>query len=148
MRGRYKYNVEKRKKIEEMYFIQKMSLTNIAQKLDISVSYVSRILKRNENYYNEQIRRKEENQLNIKAQQKELIYKQRKEMAIQKVIENQIMKKLHEQASIELSKRRTLSDEVLRNWCSLYKYNKEKECYQFDLNKSSKPNDFPMYIRC
>lgn len=40
-----KYSVEKRKKIEEMYFIQKMSLTNIAEKLNVSVSYVLRLLR-------------------------------------------------------------------------------------------------------
>ena len=42
-----KYSVEKREKIEEMYFIQKMSLTNIAKELKVSVSYVSRLLRDN-----------------------------------------------------------------------------------------------------
>ena len=125
-----KYSVEKREKIEEMYFIQKMSLTNIAKKLNVSVSYVSRLLRQNEKYHNEQEIRKQENQLKRKKKQKELIYNQRKEKARQRLLENQAMKKSHEQATKEMSKGRTLGNETLRKWCSLYNYNKEKKRYE------------------
>ena len=80
-----KYSVEKREKIEEMYFIQKMSLTNIAEKLNVSVSYVSRLLRQNKKYHEEQEIRKQENQLKRKKKQKELIYSQRKEKARQRL---------------------------------------------------------------
>ena len=129
-----KYSVEKREKIEEMYFIQKMSLTNIAKKLNVSVSYVSRLLRQNEKYHNEQEIRKQENQLKRKKQQKELIYSQRKEKARQRLLENQAMKKSHEQATKEMSQGRTLGNETLRRWCSLYNYNKDKNCYEFNTN--------------
>lgn len=62
--------MEKREKIEKMYFIQKMSLTNIAKELKVSVSYVSRLLRDNEKYHDEQEIRKQENQLKRKKQQK------------------------------------------------------------------------------
>lgn len=142
-----KYSVEKREKIEEMYFIQKMSLTNIAEKLNVSVSYVSRLLRQNEKYHNEQEIRKQENQLKRKKQQKELIYSQRKEKARQRLLENQAMKKSHEQATKEMSKGRTLGNETLRRWCSLYNYNKDKKCYEFNTNEALKPRDFPLYIK-
>ncbi len=142
-----KYSVEKREKIEKMYFIQKMSLTNIAKELKVSVSYVSRLLRDNEKYHDEQEIRKQKNQLKRKKQQKELIYSQRKEKARQRVVENQKMKRSHEQATKEMSKGRTLGNETLRKWCSLYNYNKDKKCYEFNTNEALKPRDFPLYIK-
>lgn len=139
--------MEKREKIEEMYFMQKMSLTNIAKELNLSVSYVSRLLRQNEKYHDEQEARKKENQIKRREQQKELIYSQRKEKARQRLLENQAMKKSHEQATREMSKGRTMGNETLRRWCSLYNYNKEKNCYQFDTTKALKPRDFPLYIK-
>ena len=93
--------MEKREKIEEMYFLQKMSLTNIAEKLNVSVSYVSRLLRQNEKYHNEQEIRKQENQLKRKKKQKELIYSQRKEKARQRLLENQAMNKLQKKCQKE-----------------------------------------------
>ena len=59
--------MEKREKIEEMYFMQKMSLTNIAKELNLSVSYVSRLLRQNEKYHDEQeARKKDKDYLKIK----------------------------------------------------------------------------------
>lgn len=139
--------MEKREKIEEMYFIQKMSLTNIAEELNVSVSYVSRLLRQNEKYHDEQEIRKQENQQKRKRKQKELIYNQRREKARQRLLENQTMKRLHEQDIREMSKRRTLGNEALRRWCSLYNYNKDKKCYEFNTNEALKPRDFPLYIK-
>lgn len=139
--------MEKRAKIEDMYFIQKMSLTEIAQHLNISVSYVSRILKNNDRYVLEKEDRKKQNFIKRRKIQKELIYKQKKEKARQRVIENQVLKQMHEQATREMSKGRKLGDEVLRKWCSLYQYDKEKGCYKFDTTKATKPIDFPLYIK-
>jgi len=139
--------VKKREKIEEMYFIQKMSLTNIAKELNVSVSYVSRLLRQNEKYHDEQEIRKKQNQLKRKEQQKKLIYNQRKEKSRQRLLENQAMKRLHEQATREMSKGRTLGNETLRRWCSLYNYNKDKKCYEFNTNEVLKPRDFPLYIK-
>lgn len=139
--------MEKREKIEEMYFIQKMSLTKISKELEISVSYICRILKQNENYQNEQNKRKAENKLKRREQQKELIYNQRKQQSIQRNIENQVMKRLHEQATREMSKGKVIGKDALRKWCSLYNYNKDKNCYEFDSSKALKPRDFPLCIK-
>jgi len=139
--------VDKNKKIEEMYFVQKMSLTNISEELGISISYISRILRNNTNYKEEQERRKKENHTKRRILQKELIHKRRREIATQKTMENQIMRLLHEQDTKELSKGRTLDNDTLRKWCSLYKYNKDKKRYEFDNEIVLKPSDYPSYIK-
>lgn len=139
--------MEKKKKIEELYFNQKMSLTEIAEQIGLSISYISRILRQNPNYSVEQERRKNENKMLRREKQKELIYKLRKNRTAQNIIENQKIKRQHEQASIEMSKRKTLGNEALRKWCSLYKYDKEKQKYKFDDSKTLKPRDFPLYIK-
>lgn len=141
------YSVKKKEKIEEMYFVQKMSLTNISKELGISISYISRILRNNTNYKEEQERRKKENHTKRRILQKELIHKRRREIATQKAMENQIIKLLHEQATKELSRGRTLGNDTLRKWCSLYKYNNDKKRYEFDSKKTLKPRDFPLYIK-
>lgn len=138
--------MEKREKIEEMYFTQKMSLTQIAQEMQLSISYVSRILRENKSYRDEQERRKQENQVKRRQMQKDLIYKSRKEKAVQRIMENQVLKRMHEQAVKELSKGRTLGNNALRKWTTVYKYNREKHCYEFDANIAKRPCDFPRYI--
>ena len=134
------------KKIEELYFNQKMSLTEIANQLGVSVSYVSKILRKNPNYNIEQERRKEKNKISRREKQKELIYNLRRNKAKENIIENQALKRKHEQDVRELSKRRTIGNDALRKWCSLYEYDKEKQKYKFDESKVLKPNDYPMYI--
>lgn len=137
----------KLEQIEEMFFDQKMTLTKIAQELDLSISYISRILKKNPNYYMENEKRKEENKEKWKIKRKELMRETRKENSIQKIAENQIVKNMHEQAARELSKRNVLGNHALLKWCSLYKYNNDKKCYEFDATNMLKPNDFPLYIK-
>lgn len=139
--------MEKNEKIEKLYFEQKMSLTEIASQLGVSVSYVSKVLRKNPNYKIEQKRRKEENKISRREKQKELIYKSRRNKAKENIIENQALKRKHEQDVRELSKRRTLGNDALRKWCSLYKYDKEKQKYKFDDSKILKPNNFPLYIK-
>jgi len=136
--------VEKKKKIEEMYFIQKKNLTEIAQELQTSISYISKILRANDKYKEEKENRKKETHVKRRKQQKDLIYNKRKEKIDTSY---QIMKQEHEKAIVELSKRSKLGDNALRKWCSLYKFNKERNQYEFDTSKVIKPIDFPMYIK-
>lgn len=136
--------MEKKKKIEEMYFIQKKNLTEIAQELQLSVSYISRILRANEKYKNEKEQRKSINEIKRRKQQKTLIYNGRKRKIN---IDYQVIKKMHEEAVKELSKRAKLNDDALRKWCSLYKYNQVKNQYEFDTSNVLKPIDFPRYIK-
>lgn len=139
--------MEKKKKIEDLYFKEKMSLTEIANQLNVSISYISRILRENIHYKTEQERRKAQNKATRREKQKELIYKLRKNKLNQNLMENQQVKEQHKQATKELSKRKTIGNEALRKWCSLYKYDKKKKRYVFDTKKALKPNDYPMYIK-
>lgn len=131
--------------INALYFEQRKSLTEIADMINTSVSYISKVLRKNEKYKMEKEKRKKENLIRRKETQKDLIYKQRKKKTDMDYIN---LKSKHEQASIELSKRTVLSKDALRKWCSsAYKYNKEKKRYEFDNKNLVKPADFPLYIR-
>ena len=139
--------MEKKKAIEEMYFEHKKSLTEIAEVLDVSVSYVTKILKQNEFYIIEKEKRKQENFKNRRAKQKETIYKQRR----QRVSTNSdylILRNMHDQASRELSQKGSLGSRALRKWnTSAYNYNSKKKRYEFDAGSALKPADFPKYIK-
>jgi len=131
--------------INELYFDQKKTLTEIAEVIQTSISYISKILRKNERYTIEKEKRKKENLIKRRNTQKEMIYKKR---------ENNIdiayigMQREHEQATRELSKRSTIGNNALRKYCSsAYLYNKKKKCYVFDTATLLKPADFPLYIK-
>ena len=108
-----KRNVE----ICELYFQSKMSFSEISRKFDICVSQVSRIVRKNENYINEKNKRIQETK--------------------DKNDEKAILDYLHNQASAELSGRRTISNRAFKNWnSSIYEFhNRTKE---FRLKKEFK----------
>lgn len=137
----------KKEIIEEMFFDKGMTLTKISEEVNLSVSYISRILKENEQYASENERRKKETKEKWKVKRRELMRLDRKENAMRRIIENQVMKNMHENAAREMSKRKVLGNDMLLKWCSMYKYNKKKKCYEFDTERALKPNDFPLYIK-
>ena len=130
-----------------MFFDKGMTLTKISEEVNLSISYISRILKENKEYAIENERRKKENKEKWKIKRRELMRIDRKELATQRIIENQVMKNMHEKAAREMSKRKVIGNDTLLKWCSIYKYNKEKKCYEFDAERALKPNDFPLYIK-
>ncbi len=137
--------MEKIAMINNLYFEQKKSLTEISEIINTSISYISRILKKNENYNEEKEKRKKDNLTQRRIIQKKLIYEGRKNKLDNDYID---LKSQHEQASRELSKRSVLGKDTLRKWCSsAYSYNKSKKCYEFDTKTLNKPADFPLYIK-
>ena len=125
--------MEKVAMINELYFEEKKTLTEIAEVINTSVSYISKILRKNENL------------LKRRKIQKDLIYGKRKSNIDIEYIK---LKTQHEQASMELSKRSILGKDTLRKWCSsAYVYNKNKKRYEFDTKNLNKPSDFPSYIK-
>ncbi len=142
MKGRIK--LKKSIIINDLYFEQKKTLTEIAKILNTSISYISKILRKNDKYQVIKKQRKEENLVKRRSVQKELIYNERRNKID---IEYTNMKNKHIQASKELSKHTTISNQALRKWASSsYNYNKEKKRYEFDIANLVKPADFPMYI--
>ena len=137
--------MEKVAMINELYFEEKKTLTEIAEVINTSVSYISKILRKNEKYNEEKEKRKNENLLKRRKIQKDLIYGKRKSNID---IEDIKLKTQHEQASMELSKRSLLGKDTLRKWCSsAYVYNKNKKRYEFDTKNLNKPSDFPLYVK-
>ena len=137
--------MEKVAMINELYFEEKKTLTEIAKVINTSVSYISKILRKNEKYNEEKEKRKNENILKRRKVQKDLIYGKRKSNIDIEYIK---LKTQHEQASMELSKRSILGKDTLRKWCSsAYVYNKNKKRYEFDTKNLNKPSDFPSYIK-
>lgn len=137
--------MEKVAMINELYFEEKKTLTEIAKVINTSVSYISKILRKNEKYNEEKEKRKNENLLKRRKIQKDLIYGKRKSNIDIEYIK---LKTQHEQASMELSKRSILGKDTLRKWCSsAYVYNKNKKRYEFDTKNLNKPSDFPSYIK-
>ena len=137
--------MEKVAMINELYFEEKKTLTEIAEVLNTSVSYISKIFRKNEQYNEEKEKRKNENLLKRRKVQKDLIYGKRKSNIDIEYIK---LKTQHEQASMELSKRSILGKDTLRKWCSsAYVYNKNKKRYEFDTKNLNKPSDFPSYIK-
>ena len=130
--------------INELYFKQEKTLSEIAQSINTSISYISKVLRNNEKYKVEKERRKQENLQQRRKKQKTIIYANRKNKTD---IEYTNMKKEHEQASKELSKHSILGKDTLRKWCSsAYNYNEKKKRYEFDTSTLLKPADFPMHI--
>lgn len=137
--------MEKVAMINELYFEEKKTLTETAEVINTSVSYISKILRKNEKYNEEKEKRKNENLLKRRKVQKDLIYSKRKSNIDIEYIK---LKTQHEQASMELSKRSILGKDTLRKWCSsAYVYNKSKKRYEFDTKNLNKPSDFPSYIK-
>lgn len=137
--------MEKVAMINELYFEEKKTLTEIAKVINTSVSYIAKILRKNEKYNEEKEKRKNENLLKRRKVQKDLIYGKRKSNIDIEYIK---LKTQHEQASMELSKRSILGKDTLRKWCSsAYVYNKNKKRYEFDTKNLNKPSDFPSYIK-
>lgn len=132
--------------IEILYFEEKKNLTEISKILNVTVGYISKILKQNKDYMIEKERRKQENLTKRRNIQKDMIYSKRKQKGIDLgYIE---LQNAHEQAAKELSKSSRIGTEALRKWCSsAYKYNPLKKRYEFDAGSSAKSVDLPQYIK-
>lgn len=113
-------------RIINMYFNEKMKQKEIADKLHISKYKVSRIVSKNNMYLEEKERRKIENQEKHKNKKIEAIYLKRKKAQI----ENEILRKQHIQASLELSSSSTISNRAFKKWnSSIYRYNPKTKSY-------------------
>lgn len=130
--------------ILKMYFKEKMKQIDIAKKLNISKYKVSRVISKNAESSKEKENRKIENKKKNIEFTKNYIKQKRSES---KDNDYAIMKNMHDQASMELSAPRKLSNMAYRNWNkSAYKYNQEKSRFEFrkGLGRSY---DVPKYIK-
>lgn len=135
----------KKEEITILYFQEGKSLTEISELIGVSVSYISKILRKDSRYADEKENRKSNNLTQRRKKQKKLIYANRKSRID---LEYAVLLKQHKEDTRELSKTSRLGDLALRKWCSsVYKYNNQKKRYEFNCENALKPADFPSYIR-
>lgn len=131
--------------VKNMFYELHYSVKEIAEKVKISTSYVTKIIKTDIRYEQEKQYRKNISEIKKKDAHKLFIKKQRE----RKTIEDNysIVQSQHRQATSELSKSAYLSNESYRKWnSSVYIYNPNKKRYEFDDNLV-RPYAIPKYIK-
>lgn len=118
-----------RNKILQLYFDEKLNQTEIAKILNISNNAVSKVLKADPKYQEEKNNRKQLNKIKRNKDIQRRVEKKRKQTNSSDI---QIIKKMHEQASLELSGgTKPISNRAFRNWnSSVYKYNSRNQSYE------------------
>ncbi|MDO5555640.1 MAG: hypothetical protein Q4G09_03010 [Clostridia bacterium] len=120
---------DKKDKIKKLYFEEKYTQRDIAKKLNVSTNYISKILKTDIKYLEEKNNRKRLNKIkHNKDIQRRVESKRKKQDGLSDI---QILKKMHEQASFELSAGKKIVNNIaFRNWNkSIYKYNSKSQSY-------------------
>ncbi len=112
-----------------LFFEEKLSIIEIADKLNITKQYVSKIVRKDIRYIEERENRKLKNKEKQKKRVKNYIYNKRRNERQERL--NAIVEMQHIQASCELSGRNTINNRAYRNWnSSIYVYNNSKKEYQ------------------
>lgn len=114
-------------KICELYFIEKMIFSEIATEVNISISQVSRIVGKREEYNKEKNRRKEETKERHKMSKRRFKAKNRSTQ----VNEKAILDYIHNQDCRELSGRQTINNRAFRKCnSSIYDYYEQTNEYR------------------
>lgn len=112
-----------------LYFTEKMLQKDIAKKLNISKSSICRIIKNDERYLEEKNNRKQLNKIKHNKDIQRRVESKRRQKS---TIDIQILNKMHDQASLELSGgRKPINNRAYRDWnTSAYKYNDKNKSYE------------------
>ena len=139
-----KMDLARNELIYNLYFKDKLTISEISKKVNLSISQISRILSKSTLYQKEKANRKEENHKKHNEQAKEIMRKKRNKKRME---EKAIMDKLHREATIELSYFSPISKVALRKNCSsAYRYNTERK--RFELKKDlAYSSDMPAIIK-
>lgn len=133
-----------KKKILSYYFIKHLKVKDIAEELNVTSAYITKIIKQDNRYTEEKLYRKEWSKNKRKIDQNKFIKNKREKQRIEDYY--YILKAQHEQASKELSKSGHLTNENYRKWnSSAYNYNPSKRRFEFDENLG-RSADVPKYI--
>lgn len=139
--------MEKQQKIKDLYFNKNYAQTQIAKELNVSNQYVSKILKKEPKYLEVKEQRKQINQRKNIQETKDYNKTKRKNAQFRNSADDLILKNMHNQASMELSQPKRLSNMAYRNWNkSAYSYNEKKKRFEFkeELGRSF---DVPKYVK-
>ena len=131
--------------IINLFYIKHLKVKEIAEELNLSSAYITKVIKKDDRYIREKEFRKNISKEKRKFSQNEFIKRKRKK---QRIEDNySFVQAQHEQATRELSKAKYLSDESYRKLnYSAYKYNPSKKRYEFD-ERLGRASDVPKYIK-
>ena len=133
--------------ILDLFFNKKMKQTDIAELLNIANSTVSRTVSKDNRYIAEKQQRKAINKEKRNKDIRRRVKEQRKKAQFKNAADDLILKNMHSQASLEMSKRSHLSNENYRKWNkTAYNYNPSKKRFEFDENLG-RSYDVPKYIK-
>lgn len=139
-----KPDLERNKLIYDLYFVDKLTVSQISERVALSISQVSRVLSKSPLYLPEKANRKEENHKRHNEKTKEIMKNKRAKKQFEEKLE---MDRLHYQASMELSYTSPLSNIALRKNCSsAYSYNTKKGIYELK-NDCVYSADMPLKIK-
>ena len=131
--------------IINLFYIEHLKVNEIAQQLNVSSAYITKVIKQDNKYLQEKEYRKSLSKAKRKISQNNFIKAKRERKRIED--NYMILQEKHKQASKELSKSRYLTNENFRKWnTSAYKYNPSKRQYEFD-NKFGRSYAIPKYIK-
>ena len=137
--------MENKEKIIQLYYMKHLKVKEIAQKINTSSAYITKIIKKDSRYLHEKLYRKKQSKIKRNESQKRLMKNKREKKRIED--NYQMLLSQHNQDVRELSKSDYLSDESYRKWnYSAYKYNPLKKRYEFD-DKLGRSADVPKYIK-
>ena len=134
-----------KEQIIKNFFNEHLKVKDIAERMNVSSSYVTRIIKQDKRYSEEKEYRYNKSKEKRKLDQNNFIKHKRE----QKMIADNyaFVQEQHRQAVLELSKSKHLSDESYRKWnISAYRYNPSKHRYEFD-ERLGRSADVPKYIK-
>ncbi len=117
-----------KEQVLNLYFVEHKKQKEIAEALNVSKYTVSRIVTKDDRYITEKEERKKQSTINNKKKTIEYIYSKRNQ---KKVDEYDSVRKMHIQASLELSERnKPMNNRAYRDWnSSIYKYNERSKSY-------------------
>ncbi len=133
-----------KEKIISFYYTEHLKVKEIAEELNVTSAYITKIIKQDNRYAKEKQYRKDCSKRKRKIDQNKFSKNKRDK---QKIEDNySTVQAQHEQASKELSKSRHLTNENYRKWnSSAYHYNPSKRRFEFDENLG-RSADVPKYI--
>ena len=133
--------------ILDLFFDKKMKQKDIAELLNIAKSTVSKVVSKDSRFITEKSLRKANNKVKRNKDIQRRVEQNRKKVQFKNNSDDLILKQMHSQASMELSKRNHLSNENYRKWNkTAYNYNPSKKRFEFDENLG-RSYDVPKYIK-
>lgn len=139
--------MDKKERIIDLFYQKHLKVKEIAQIINVDSSYITRIIKKDQRYLIEKENRKSISKIRHIESTKSSVKKSRANKSFRNNVDDLILKNIHNQASMELSKNSYLSNENYRKWnYSAYTYNPSKKRYEFK-GELGRSYAVPKYIK-